>query len=42
MAVLKGMDAAAIGLVGVACVVILWEAAVDGDSADAMNFFGHG
>ena len=35
-AVLKGVDAAAIGLVGAAC-VILWEAAIE-DSADAMIF----
>ena len=35
-AVLKGLNATAIGLVGAAC-VILWEAAVD-DAADAMVF----
>ena len=35
-AVLKGLNATAIGLVGAAC-VILWEAAIE-DSADAMIF----
>ena len=35
-AILKGVDATAIGLVGAAC-VILWEAAIV-DSADAMIF----
>jgi chromate transporter len=35
-AVLKGVNATAIGLVGAAC-VLLWEAAV-GDAADAMVF----
>jgi chromate transport protein ChrA len=38
-AVLKGIDAAAIGLVGAACVGILWEAVIN-DSADAMILFG--
>ena len=39
-AVLKGMDAAAIGVVGAACVDIFWEAAIDDNSADAMIFLG--
>lgn len=35
-AILKGVDAAAIGLIGAAC-IILWEAAIE-DAADAMIF----